>query len=123
MITFLNKKINNMKYFNKLYEKIDIDDTEYRKLDDNQYYLILYFLVNESGAIKKWKEIYDYYGSTDRIRDKYSEYISDSEYDSYLTYIDLVKYLAKIYSFIDYKNIDYYDYILEMVDKNTKKDE
>jgi ferritin-like protein len=123
MITFLNKKINNMKYFNKLYEKIDIDDTEYRKLDDNQYYLILYFLVNESGAIKKWKEIYDYYGSTDRVRDKYSEYISDSEYDSYLTYIDLVKYLAKIYSFIDYKNIDYYDYILEMVDKNTKKDE
>ena len=112
-----------MKYFNKLYERINIDDTEYRKLDENKYYLILYFLVNESGAFKKWKEIYDYYGSTDRVRDKYSEYISDSEYDSYLTYIDLVKYLAKIYSFIDYKSMDYYNYTLEMVDKNTKKDE
>lgn len=98
-----------MNHIIQLFDRISFDQEKIIEHPNEQLYLILYFALNQSGAVELWKKTYDSYHT--ECKNEFSEYIGDSEYDAYCKYLELVEILTKIYTFIKYEGINYTDYL------------
>lgn len=105
--------------YNILWYMINIPKEKVKEIcERDDHLLILYFLIKECGADKKWKETKESYDKSFDPKNESTWYICDSQYESYFRFEDLVKKLKfNIGTGIEGKYFSYVDYIEEHIKK------